>query len=219
MDDITNNMEFVRMFERRLSEYTGFTEAVCVDCCTNGILVTLELYRREGRISKDQVLDIPAQTYMSVPMTLVNNGWKIQLIDSAWHGRYQIGQTLVYDAATDFDRGMASRYPADAVACVSFQQKKRLPLGRGGAILLNNVSDATMLRRMVYDGRNPFISDRIEVEDYSTDVVMGYHCYMDPEKAALGIARLNQLTTPYAAGQFRDYPDLRKLGVWQNEQR
>ena len=53
MDDITNNMEFVRMFERRLSEYTGFTEAVCVDGCTNGILVTLELYRREGRISKD----------------------------------------------------------------------------------------------------------------------------------------------------------------------
>ena len=53
MTDIINNMEFVRMFERRLSEYTGFAEAVCVDCCTNGILVALELYRREGRISKD----------------------------------------------------------------------------------------------------------------------------------------------------------------------
>ena len=60
MADIVNNMEFVRMFERRLSEYTGFAEAVCVDCCTNGILVVLELYRREGRISKDWVLDIPA---------------------------------------------------------------------------------------------------------------------------------------------------------------
>lgn len=82
---------------------------------------------------------------------------------------------------------------------------------------MNSASDAVMLRRMVYDGRNPFISDRVEVEDYSTDVVMGYHCYMDPEKAALGIARLNQLTTPYAAGQFKDYPDLRKLGVWQDE--
>lgn len=120
MTDITNNMEFVRMFERRLSEYTGFAEAVCVDCCTNGILIALELYRREGRISKDQILDIPAQTYMSVPMTLANNGWKIRLIDSAWYGRYQIGQTSVYDAATDFDRGMASRYPAEAVACVGF---------------------------------------------------------------------------------------------------
>ena len=120
MADITNNMEFVRMFERRLSEYTGFEEAVCVDCCTNGILIALELYRREGRIGKGQVLDIPARTYMSVPMTLANNGWKIRLIDSAWRGRYQIGRTSVYDAATDFDRGMASRYPAEAVACVSF---------------------------------------------------------------------------------------------------
>ena len=57
---------------------------------------------------------------MSVPMTLANNGWKIQFIDNAWYGRYQIGQTFVYDAATDFDKGMASRYPADAIACVSF---------------------------------------------------------------------------------------------------
>ena len=53
-------------------------------------------------------------------MTLANNGWKIQFIDNAWYGRYQIGQTFVYDAATDFDKGMASRYPADAIACVSF---------------------------------------------------------------------------------------------------
>ena len=53
-------------------------------------------------------------------MTLANNGWKIRLIDSAWRGRYQIGRTSVYDAATDFDVGMVSRYPADAVACVSF---------------------------------------------------------------------------------------------------
>ena len=82
---------------------------------------------------------------------------------------------------------------------------------------MNSVSDAITLRRMVYDGRNPFISDRVEVEDYPSDVIIGYHCYMDPEKAALGIARLNQLTMPYAAGQFRDYPDLRKLGVWQDE--
>jgi len=70
---------------------------------------------------------------------------------------------------------------------------------------------------MVYDGRNPFISDATEVEKYPSDVVMGYHCYMDPEKAALGIARLNQLTASYAAGQFRDYPDLRKLKIWTQE--
>lgn len=57
---VTNNMEFVRMFERALAAYTGFGEAVCVDCCTNGILIALELRRRAGKISKDQCLDIPA---------------------------------------------------------------------------------------------------------------------------------------------------------------
>lgn len=57
---VSNNMEFVCMFERSLSEYTGFAEAVCVDCCTNGILIALELHRRAGKISKDHHLDIPA---------------------------------------------------------------------------------------------------------------------------------------------------------------
>jgi len=52
MQDITNNMQFVRMFERRLAEYTGFGEAVCVDCCTNGILISLEFLRRFGKIDK-----------------------------------------------------------------------------------------------------------------------------------------------------------------------
>ena len=121
MADVVNNMEFVRMFERRLSEYTGFSEAVCVDCCTNGILISLEFCRRSGRLSKDKPLDMPARTYMSVPMTLVNNGWKIRFTDGAWYGRYQIGTTPVYDAATDLDRGMSGRYPTDAFACISFQ--------------------------------------------------------------------------------------------------
>lgn len=118
---VTNNMEFVRMFERALAEYTGFQEAVCVDCCTNGILIALELYRRAGKISKDQLLDIPARTYMSVPMTLVNNGWKVRLVDTGWRCSYAVLPAPVFDAATDFDRNMAPRYPDDAFVCVSFQ--------------------------------------------------------------------------------------------------
>lgn len=68
---------------------------------------------------------------------------------------------------------------------------------------------------MAYDGRNPFISDREEVEKYPDDVIMGYHCYMDPEKAAVGIARLNQLAVPYSPSDSMQYPDLRRLDVWQ----
>jgi len=215
MEDITNNMQFVRMFESRLASFTGFQQAVCVDCCTNGILMALELCSRNRTVNKAATrLEIPARTYMSVPMTLMNNGWRVSLADISWHGWYRLGPTPVYDAATDFDAGMAARYPADGFVCVSFQQKKRLSLGRGGAILLNSAAHAAVLRRMVYDGRDPFISDRREVEEFPDGVIMGYHCYMDPEKAALGIARLNQLTAPYSPLGAEDYPDLRKLKIW-----
>ena len=208
-------MQFVRIFEGALAEYTGFREAVCVDCCTNGILVSLETLRRMGKISKENDLLIPCRTYMSVPMTLINNGWKVKLVGRDWICCYAIPPSPVYDAATDFDRNMAIRYPDDAIVCVSFQQKKRLSLGRGGAILLNDMDFAGVLRRMVYDGRNPFISDNAEVDQYPGDILLGYHCYMDPEKAALGIARLNQLAVPYSPADSSKYPDLRRLGEWQ----
>lgn len=212
---VSNNMEFVRMFERALAAYTGFGEAVCVDCCTNGILVSLEFCARNGTVNKASTcLEMPARTYMSVPMTLMNNGWWVSLENIDWRGQYRLGPTPVYDAATDFDVGMAARYPADSFVCVSFQQKKRLPLGRGGAILLNSAAHAAVLRRMVYDGRDPFISDRREVEEFPDRVIRGYHCYMDPEKAALGIARLNQLVAPYSPRGAEDYPDLRRLKIW-----
>ena len=196
MEDVKNNMEFVRMFERRLAEYTGFRHAVCVDCCTNGILLSMELLRRLGVIGKEQVFDVPARTYMSVPMTLINNGWRIRLVDKDWVGDYSIGDTAVYDAATCLNGGISYRYPESGFVCISFQQKKRLSLGRGGAILLNDPEYASILRRMAYDGRDPFKSDRTEVDVSPGDIILGYHCYMDPEKAALGIARLNQLQAP-----------------------
>ena len=81
--------------------------------------------------------------------------------------------------------------------------------------MLNDMDFAGVLRRMVYDGRNPFISDNAEVDQYPGDILLGYHCYMDPEKAALGIARLNQLAVPYSPADSSKYPDLRRLGEWQ----
>ena len=215
MEERTNSMQFVRMFESKLASFTGFNQAVCVDCCTNGILVALELCARNGTVNKGSTrLEMPARTYMSVPMTLINNGWWVSLEDIDWYGQYRLGPTPVYDAATDFDADMADRYPVDSFVCVSFQQKKRLSLGRGGAILLNSADHAAVLRRMVYDGRDPFIPDRIEVEKFPDDIIRGYHCYMDPEKAALGIARLNQLSVPYSPRGAGDYPDLRRLKIW-----
>lgn len=71
---------------------------------------------------------------------------------------------------------------------------------------------AMWLRRLAYDGRNPYIADRDEISISPNDIICGYHCYMDPEKAAIGIAKLNQINLqPYKPLNYVDYADLRKL--------
>lgn len=77
---------------------------------------------------------------MSVPMTLKNNGWTPYLIDDRWTQFYEIGNAGIFDSATDFHENMHDDYEMhnNCLVCVSFQQKKRLSLGRGGAILTDN---------------------------------------------------------------------------------
>lgn len=210
---LDDNIEFIELFEHKLAAYTGFQNAVTVDCCTNGILITLESLSRAGKVDKQMPIEVPRCTYMSVPMTLQNNGWKVELIDNQWEQSYQIGKSRVYDAAVDFEEGMASRYDANAIVCVSFQQKKRLALGRGGAILCNDQKLAYVLKRMRYDGRVPSISDRVEIVEQPESILCGYHCYMEPDKAAKGILLLNQphLLPPYALHSWREYVDLSQL--------
>lgn len=67
-----------------------------------------------------------------------------------------------------------------------------MALGRGGAILFDNVEYLDILRRLRYDGRNPYMSYHIEICDKPDDIICGYHCYMEPDKAARGILLLNQ---------------------------
>lgn len=206
-----NNFDFVDLFESRLCEYTGFKHAVCVDCCTNGILVSLEMLKRTGIIDKNDVITIPKNTYMSVPMTLVNNGWRVRLVDDEWKGFYQLGTTGVFDSATDFHENMAQDYTYSSTVCVSFQQKKRLSLGRGGVIFTNLGYRHDMLKRMIHDGRNSKLSQIVEVNESPNDIVLGYHCYLEPEKAAIGITKLNQPLPEYVKHSYNEYPDLCKL--------
>lgn len=37
MLEISDNFSFVRAFEKKLCEFTGFDEAIAVDCCTHAI--------------------------------------------------------------------------------------------------------------------------------------------------------------------------------------
>lgn len=64
---------------------------------------------------------------------------------------------------------------------------------------------------MVHDGRNSKLSHVFEVNENPDGIILGYHCYLEPEKAALGITKLNQPLPKYVRHSFLEYPDLCNL--------
>jgi dTDP-4-amino-4,6-dideoxygalactose transaminase len=121
-------------------------------------------------------------------MQIIHAGAKPVFIQKEWSGLYELGATGIYDSAARFTSGMFVGGES-SLQCLSFQIKKRLPIGRGGAILTNSRKDYEWLTRAVYDGRNldsPY--------DSSKHVSMlGWHSYMTPEDAARGLLLLNQI--------------------------
>lgn len=198
--DYRNNNDFVELFEQRLCDYTGAPYAVAVDRCTNAILLSMELSHK-----RKQKVTLPKQTYLSVPMTLIRYGYNVWLEHIEWVGHYQIGFSNVYDYAVGFEKDM---YVPGQIQCVSFQQKKRLAIGKGGAILLDNKEQYDLLKRMRHDGRD---SSKPVSEEHPDDLIMGYHMYMSPDEASKGVLLLNQLKEDYTLGSYDDYPDITKF--------
>jgi dTDP-4-amino-4,6-dideoxygalactose transaminase len=194
-----NNNDFVELFEQRLCDFTGAPYAVAVDRCTNAILLSLEY--SNDRATK---IALPANTYLSVPMTLINYGYNIKLEYREWVGHYQIGDTAVYDYAVGFQPNM---YKPGEIQCLSFQQKKSLPIGKGGAILLDDPVMYKTLKRMRHDGRDSSKTVREDIDN----VIMGYHMYMSPDEASRGILLLNQLQDTLPIGAWQVYPDMRNI--------
>lgn len=193
-----NNDDFIDLFEKRLCEYTGAPYAVVVDRCTNAILLSLKYFNVQSII-------IPSKTYLSVAMTCMNYGIDTQFDNREWIGNYQILGSDVYDYAVGFEKDM---YFPSQVQCISFQQKKRLAIGKGGAILLDDEEMYNTLRRMRFDGRDSRIP---ESKDDSDKIIIGYHMNMSPDEAAKGILLINQLSENYIVGSSNDYIDMSEL--------
>jgi dTDP-4-amino-4,6-dideoxygalactose transaminase len=102
-------------------------------------------------------------------------------------------------------------YVPGTVQCLSFQQKKRLAIGKGGAILLDDEEMYKTLRRMRHDGRETHLTTIEEMEQSLDNIILGYHMNMSPDEAAKGILLLNQLTDNYTNGSSLDYPDVSVL--------
>lgn len=191
----------VKKFEQEIAKFFGSPYAVAVDCCTHGI----ELCLRYKEVKK---MIVPAHTYISVPLLSKKLNIELEWKEEVWQDYYYIGDTNIIDAAVLWRE---NSYIPDTFMCVSFQFRKHLSLGRGGVILCSSESDYWALKKMSYDGRLPDIpwAD----QNIST---MGYHYYMTPETAQLGLEKIElaKKSTP-RQWTLEDWPDLRKMEIFK----
>tara|TARA_R100000664_G_scaffold33973_2_gene53073 strand:+ start:587 stop:1180 length:594 start_codon:yes stop_codon:yes gene_type:complete len=192
---------WVEEFEVRVAEFYNAPHAVAVDCCTHAIELCL-------RHTEADDIVIPARTYISVPFTAekLNLNWSFD--NFGWNDYYLIGNTNIVDAAVYWEE---DGYIANTLMCLSFQYQKHLSLGRGGMILTDSYEDAVKLKKMSYDGRLPHVPWR----DQDIDTV-GYHYYMTPETAKLGIEKLEKAKAMKPRSwTIQDWPDLRNMSVFK----
>ena len=194
-------MKAVEDFENAIAEFFGSPYAIAVDCCTHGIELCL-------RNSGSNDITIPTRTYVSVPMTAEKLNLRWSWREEDWAEYYQIGNTNIMDAAVLWRE---NSYVPDTFMCLSFQFQKHLSLGRGGMILTDDVDAAKKLKKMSYDGREPNVPWREQNID-----TMGYHYYMTPETAEIGINKLQKaIKTEPREWTVQDWPDLRDMEIFK----
>ena len=195
------NFEVVSTFENKVSEFFGSKYAVAVDSCTHGLELCL-------RYTNETKINLPKRTYLSVPFLAEKIGLEREWRDENWENYYTInyGDKRIIDAAVLWEK---NSYIPNTFMCISFQYQKHLSLGRGGVILTDNEESANILKRMSYDGRNPEIPWREQNIDS-----IGYHYYMTPETAQMGLDKLSTaITTQPRQWDVNDWPDLTKMEI------
>jgi len=187
-------------FENELSKFFGSKFAVLVDSCTHGI----ELCLRHTNTKK---ITVPKRTYLSVPFLANKLNIELEWKDENWVNYYYLTENII-DAAVLWEK---NSYIPNTFMCISFQYQKHLSLGRGGVILTDNEESANILKRMSYDGRIPNIPWREQdIECY------GYHYYMTPETAKLGLEKLPKaIQDKPKQWVVEDWPDLTKMKIFK----
>ena len=196
------NFDVLDKFEKELSRYTGAPYIVLTDSCTHAIELCFRLNKYNGPVM------MPRKTYVSVLMAMHKLGLPVYFDNEIeWEYEYRIAPLNIWDSARAFDKDM---YIAGRQQCLSFGWDKRLAIGHGGAILLDNIEDYHQLKAMAYDGRH------LENNPWQTqkDWKLGYHYNMRLEDAQKGIELLSRLDEmPTLASQRRTYPDVSKLNI------
>jgi len=195
------NFLVVNQFENKIAEFFGAPYAIAVDSCTHGVELAL-------RLTRAYEITVPTRTYLSIPFLadklLLERFWK----DEEWTDYYYLTDRVI-DAAVLWK---PKSYIPNTFMGISFQYQKHLSLGRGGVILCDNLEEAQELKKMSYDGRLPNIPWR--EQNISS---IGYHYYMTPETAQLGLDKLPAavLSEP-RQWAVNDWPDLTQMDIFKN---
>jgi dTDP-4-amino-4,6-dideoxygalactose transaminase len=191
-------MSSVKTFEDKVAEFFGAPYAVAVDCCTHGVELCLRYVNADA-------VNSPHRTYPSIPFLAKKLSLPLIWKDQEWQDYYEVGSN---DAAVLWKE---NSYIPESLMCLSFQFQKHLSLGRGGMILTDNEQAAKDLRMMVHDGREPFTPWREQNIKH-----IGYHYYMTPETADLGIQKLPEaIKREPRQWVIEDWPDLRDMEIFR----
>jgi len=194
------NFNVVTEFENKIAEFFGAPYAVAVDSCTHGIELAL-------RYTCADHITVPQRTYLSIPFLadklFIDRFWK----DQDWKDYYYLTENVI-DAAVLWK---PNSYIPGTFTGISFQYQKHLSLGRGGVLLCDRPHDYLNLKKMSYDGRLPETPWR----DQNINSV-GYHYYMTPETAQLGLDKLpDAIKTEPRQWVVTDWPDLTQMEIFK----
>jgi dTDP-4-amino-4,6-dideoxygalactose transaminase len=200
-------------FEKKLSEYTGAPYVVTVDNQSNALFLALEYENIKGKR-----ISIPSRTYPSVPCEIIHAGGTVNFepVDGETiKGAYQLKPTKVWDSALRFTSNM---YLPNTHMCVSFTGPyKHLKLGKGGAILTDDLEAYKWFKKARFSGRDEC---SYHEDDFDNNPVIGWNFYMMPEISARGLLLITQFYDSEGnAIENKDlelpYPDLSKFKIYQ----
>lgn len=194
-------------FEKSLCAYTGAPYAVALDNGSNALFLALKYYGVDG-----VDIQIPSNTYPSVPCEIIHAGGKVVFKSEEWKGYYYLKPTNVIDSALHFTKDM---YISDTFMCLSFTGPyKHLKLGKGGAILTDDPKAYSWFRRARFSGRREcsYHEDNFDM--------LGWNFYMMPEIAARGLLMMGEFYGVKGKPIDKEdisisYPDLSKFNIYK----
>lgn len=194
------NLNTVTEFENKIAEFFNAPYAIAVDSCTHGVELCL-------RYTNADSISVPKNTYLSIPFLSHKLNIELEWRNEDWEDYYYLTDNVI-DAAVLWKK---NSYVPKTFMGLSFQYQKHLSLGRGGVILTDNYEAALQLKKMSYDGRLPSIPWREQNID-----TIGYHYYMTPETANLGLEKLeNAINTKPRKWVTNDWPDLTQMDIFK----